>query len=144
VNHKRSRKRGGQSGNHNALKHGFYSSRLNPLRATVGASPASPGVAPVNAEVPNVQDIDNEISLIRTLISRHLELRQAHPAASPEESLTDLRVISFSVARLTSLVRLRANSPADSLAKSAQIGKNDDWLRDIMEEFPHDPNAPIQ
>ena len=125
----KNRKRGAQIGNMNALKHGLYSQKLSAL------NPAALD------EVSN-GNVVTEIHMIRTMLARHLQMRQAHPPKSPEETLTDLRVISFAVARLASLIRLARHLPPEDLPDS------DDWmdnlLRDSLTEFPFDPNAPIQ
>jgi hypothetical protein len=135
--HNAPRRRGAQTHNYNAFKHGLYSKRFSPLSAEALA----------NLDISNVEE---EIQVIRIMIARHLEMRVNNPPSSAEESLTDLRVISFAVARLASLMRLRKNLPEE-------LPESDDWMDDLLgdaladespgrcfREFPNDPNTPIQ
>jgi|SRR3990172_11396033 len=124
------RKRGAQPGNTNAIKHGFYSSRIHPL---AWDDPPTSQQSP-DLENRAWQDIDHEISLIRTMLSRHLQLRQEHPAESPVESLQDMRVISFSISRLASLVRLRSHHPAGDLAALLRARQNKEWLTKYLSD----------
>jgi hypothetical protein len=121
--HNPRRKRGAQFRNANAYKHGLYSQRLKAL--------SSQGLTDMNDG-----NVEEEIQLVRLMIARHLEMRVKHPASSAEESLTDLRVISFATARLASLVRLARNMPAE-------LPDSDDWMEDLLDdslaEFPNDP-----
>src|SRR5665648_13935 len=97
---KNKRSRGGQACNHNAFKHGLYSSRISPLSRETLA----------NIDTGNIEE---EIHIIRVMLSRHLKMRASQPPTSPEETLTDLRVISFAIARIASLLRLRKNMPSE-------------------------------
>ena len=131
------RKLGAQFRNTNAYKHGFYSKRLNSFTEKT--------LADLNND-----NVEEEIQLVRTMIARHLEMRATHPSSSAEESLTDLRVISFAVARVASLMRLSRNLPAD-------LPDSDDWMDDLLGDsqsdespgrssrgFPNDPNDLLQ
>ena len=122
------RKRGAQTNNTNALKHGFYSKRLNTL--------TEKALSQINTG-----NVEEEINLVRTMIARHLAMRGKNPASSAEESLTDLRVISFAVARVASLMRLSKNLPADNLDSQDWM---DDLLGNALQEFPNDPNDLLQ
>ena len=113
-NHKSRRKRGAQFRNPNAYKHGFYSKRLKSLSQKT------------LAEL-NEGNVEEEIQLVRTMIARHLEMRTTHPTSSAEESLTDLRVISFAVARVASLMRLSKNLPVE-------LPDSDDWMDDLLND----------
>jgi len=106
------RKRGAQSNNVNAVKHGLYSKRFQRISGT---------------PIIDLQDVDveAELQLLRVMISRHLAVRAEAPPLSPQESLTDLRVISFAIARLASLLRLQKNMPAD-----AEVTES--WLHDLL------------
>jgi len=112
VNKNIPRKRGAQFRNTNAYKHGYYSKRLNSFTEKTLADL-------------NNGNVEEEIHLVRTMIARHLEMRAANPSSSAEESLTDLRVISFAVARVASLMRLSRNLPAD-------LPDSDDWMEDLL------------
>lgn len=122
------RKRGAQVRNYNAFKHGLYSKRFKPLTTKALADL-------------NIGNVEEEIQVIRIMIARHLEMRVNNPPSSAEESLTDLRVISFAVARLASLMRLHKNLPAE-------LPDEEDWmdnlLGDALAEFPNDPTDLIQ
>lgn len=121
--HNSRRKRGAQVRNLNAYKHGLYSKRLNALSLQ--------SLAEVKEG-----SVEEEIQLIRLMIARHMEVRTRQPASSAEESLTDLRVISFAAARLASLIRLSKNLPYE-------LSDSDDWMEDLLNdslgEFPHEP-----
>jgi len=116
------RKRGAQFRNTNAYKHGFYSKKLNTYTQKT--------LTDLNND-----NVEEEIHLVRTMIARHLKMRASNPPSSAEESLTDLRVISFAVARVASLMRLSKNLPAD-------LPDSDDWMDDLLGnslmEFPDD------
>ena len=112
------RKRGAQTNNTNAIKHGLYSKRLQRLS----------GTPIVDLQAP---DVEAELQLLRVMISRHLAVRAETPPLTPQETLTDLRVISFAIARLASLLRLQKNMPAD-----AEVTES--WLQDLLKKFPGD------
>ena len=115
------KKRGAQPHNYNAFKHGLYSRNQNPINLEALSEISSENIA-------------QEIQVIRVMLSRHLEMRQSHPSTSHEETLSDLRVISFAAARVASLMRLYKNLPAEAM-------DTQDWMDDLMNEsFPHDPN----
>ncbi len=85
------RKRGAQPGNRNAVKHGFYSTRLRPVEA---------------ADLDNVKtaDLAGEIDLIRIHLRRLLEDAASSPVDIPER-IEILRVICLASSSLTRLVR---------------------------------------
>jgi hypothetical protein len=135
--HNAPRKRGAQFRNYNAFKHGLYSKRFKTL--------TTEALADLNND-----NVEEEIQVVRIMIARHLEMRLTNPPSSAEESLTDLRVISFAVARLASLMRLHKNLPAE-------IPDEQDWMDDLLSdaladespgrcfrEFPNDPTDLIQ
>jgi hypothetical protein len=121
--HSPRRKRGAQFRNFNAYKHGLYSKRLANL-------------SPQALSELNEGNVEEEIQVIRLMIARHLKMRVTQPAASAEESLTDLRVISFATSRLASLIRLAKNLPVE-------LPDSDDWMEDLLDdsldEFPNEP-----
>ena len=86
------RKPGGQPGNTNALKHGFYTKYFS-LTERRGLQ-AAEGVI-----------LRDEIDLLRVLIRRFSEQIQASQAVSLYESAQFLAVISEAMSRLASLLR---------------------------------------
>jgi len=125
-------KRGGQPHNTNALKHGIYSQRLAAL-------------APAELTGFSTDHTTDEIQVIRVMIARHLKMRKEHPPQSSEETLTDLRVISFAVGRLASLMRLQRNLPAED-----NIPYSENWLEELLNDldsdhdYPHDSTDLLQ
>lgn len=111
------RSRGGQRGNTNALKHGFYSSRF---------SPAQLGAVARMSEM----DVGPEIDLITVFIGRFLDSQAKHPPTSREQRLEDLRAITLAAKEKGRLVRQKLNlskleSAASDLA-SWLAGLDDD------------------
>jgi hypothetical protein len=86
------RSAGGQPGNTNALKHGFYSKNFS-LAERRGLQ-AAEGLVLVD-----------EISLLRVLIRRFAEQIQANQGVSINESAQHLSVASEAMSRLASLLR---------------------------------------
>ena len=86
------RKRGGQPGNTNALKHGFYTKNFS-LAERRGLQ-ATEGVV-----------LGDEIGLLRVLIRRFAEQIQASQGVALNESAQHLAVISEAMLRLASLLR---------------------------------------
>jgi hypothetical protein len=126
------KKRGGQVGNLNALKHGHYAKPSHPARAC----PPLPDHPQTLAEFSEL-DIDPEARMIRIMLARHIEMRKIHPPSTPEETLTDLRVTSFAVARLASLLRLRRNFLAEK-----DIIYSENWLEELLSEIDSDRITP--
>jgi hypothetical protein len=86
------KKPGGQPGNTNALKHGFYSKHFS-LAERRGLQ-AAEGLV-----------LGDEIGLLRVLIRRFVEQIQANQGVSLNESVQHLAVISEAMSRLASLLR---------------------------------------
>jgi hypothetical protein len=86
------RKSGGQPGNTNAIKHGFYSKNFS-LAERRGLQ-AAEGLVLVD-----------EISLLRVLIRRFAEQIQANQGVSINESAQYLSVASEAMSRLANLLR---------------------------------------
>ena len=86
------KKPGGQPGNTNALKHGFYSKNFS-LAERRGLQ-AAEGLV-----------LGDEIGLLRVLIRRFVEQIQANQGVSLNESVQHLAVISEAMSRLASLLR---------------------------------------
>lgn len=89
------RRRGAPKGNHNARKHGFYSTLLSPSEKDLaeGASPAGKG------------RLQGDINLFKVLIDRaSARLLTSEKELPFAEALSTLHVVSVAVARLNSLV----------------------------------------
>ena len=86
------RKRGGQPGNTNAFKHGFYSKNFS--LAERRSLQAANGIV-----------LGDEIALLRVLIRRFAEQIQASQDVAPSESAHHLAVVSEAMLRLASLLR---------------------------------------
>ena len=86
------RKRGGQPGNTNAIKHGFYAKNFS--LAERRSLQATNGVV-----------LGDEIALLRVLIRRFAEQIQASQGLSLTESAQHLAVISEAMLRLGNLLR---------------------------------------
>lgn len=89
------RKRGGQVGNRNAVKHGFYSEQFKEAERLI------------LSQVENI-DLSSEIELLRVEIRRYLEAEtQALNKIDYEARLMSLRTVSLAVASLTRMVRMQ-------------------------------------
>lgn len=98
------RKRGGQPGNTNALRHGFYSRRFTKIEL---------------ADLDNLPDGDqlaDEISLFKVLIRRMFEQADTVSPDDYEAWLKALNMIGLAMTRLAGVVR------AQSLRDKAQAG----------------------
>jgi hypothetical protein len=89
---KGSRKRGGQPGNTNAFKHGFYTKNFSPAERK--------GLQAIQGVV-----LGDEIALLRVLIRRFAEQIQASQGLALFESAQHLAVVSEAMLRLASLLR---------------------------------------
>ena len=86
------RKRGGQPGNTNAFKHGFYTKNFSLAERR--------GLQAANGVV-----LGDEIALLRVLIRRFAEQIQSSQGVPPSESAQHLAVVSEAMLRLASLLR---------------------------------------
>ena len=86
------RKRGGQPGNTNAFKHGFYTKNFSPAERR-------------GVEAAKVVVLGDEIALLRVLIRRFADQLQASHGLALTESAQHLAVISEAMLRLASLLR---------------------------------------
>jgi len=118
------RKRGAQLGNTNALKHGIYALHLNSL-------------TPADLTGFSTDHTADEIQVIRVMIARHLQMRKDHPPETSAETLTDLRVISFAIGRLASLMRLQRNLPAEE-----SLAYSENWLEELLHDLDSEKNPP--
>ena len=104
------KKRGGQPGNTNAIKHGFYAKNFS-LAERRGLQ-VTKGVV-----------LGDEIALLRVLIRRFAEQIQASQGVALMESAQLLAVISEAMLRLASLLRtdhMLGGAQCDTLFKSLQ------------------------
>ena len=103
------RKRGGQPGNHNALKHGYYARHFRPSE-----------IEDLEQLTPGLQD---EINMIRIFIRR--VIAGTDPDATLAENLEVMRHLSFATLTLTRLVRTHllypVKSPQDELHEQVNI-----------------------
>jgi hypothetical protein len=118
------RKRGAQIGNTNALKHGIYAQHLN-------------SIPPADLSSFSNNKTSEEIQVIRVMISRHLQMRKKNPSCSPEETLTDLRVVSFAIGRLASLMRLQRNLPDED-----NVAYSENWMEELLKDIDSERDLP--
>jgi len=86
------RKRGGQPGNLNALKHGFYSKQFRTAEKTDLEEVAKPG-------------LENEIDMLRVVTRRLFE--EAGECKDSQELATIVNTLSAATARLGNLLRIQ-------------------------------------
>jgi hypothetical protein len=111
VEEPKRKKRGGQPGNTNAIKHGFYSKNFS-LAERRG----------LQVRISVV--LGDEIALLRVLIRRFAEQIQASQDLSLTESAQHLAVISEAMLRLGNLLRtdhMLGGSQSDTLFKSLHV-----------------------
>ncbi len=112
------RKRGGQPGNSNALKHGFYSRRFCDLeRRDLDASLDD--------------DLRSEAAMLRVQIRRVFDL--AADVDDVEQASSLLRILALSVGRLAGLLRVQALyglSAADDYGRTLN-----EALTELMDEL---------
>jgi hypothetical protein len=118
------RKRGGQPGNTNAFKHGFYTKNFS-LAERRGLQ-ASEGIV-----------LGDEIALLRVLIRRFAEEILSSQGAAPIETAQHLAVVSEAMLRLASLLR------TDHMLGGAQSSTFIKQLSLVLEEIT-DENALIE
>ena len=92
TTHPDRKKRGGQPGNTNALKHGFYAKNFSLAERR--------GLQAVEGVI-----LGDEIGLLRVLIRRFAEQMQASQGVALNESAVHLAVVSEAMLRLASLLR---------------------------------------
>ena len=117
------KKRGGQPGNTNALKHGFYTKQFSITERR--------GLQEIEGVV-----LSDEIGLLRVLIRRFAEQIKGSQGVSLNESAQHLAVISEAMLRLASLLRtdkLLGGSEYDSLG--AALSRS---MAAVLEEMRED------
>jgi hypothetical protein len=105
------RKRGGQPGNTNALKHGFYTNNFSLAKRR-------------GLEATKTIVLADEIALLRVLIRRFSEKMLASEGVSLNESAQHLAVVSEAMLRLASLLRtnhMLGGSESDTLAEELNL-----------------------
>jgi hypothetical protein len=116
------KRRGGQPGNTNAFKHGFYTKNFS-LAERRGLE-ATEGVV-----------LGDEIGLLRVLIRRFAEQIKGSQGVSLNETCQHLSVISEAMVRLASLLRtdrMLGGSECDTLAMHLENSMNS-----VLEELRH-------
>ena len=113
------KKRGGQPGNTNAFKHGFYTNNFS-LAERKGLQ-ATKGLV-----------LGDEIALLRVLIRRFADQILASQGAAPIETAMQLNVISEAMLRLASL--LRTDHMLGGAASSTFIKQLNLVLAELSEE----------
>ncbi|MDR3577853.1 MAG: hypothetical protein P4L50_28655 [Anaerolineaceae bacterium] len=120
------RRRGGQRGNHNALKHGFYAHQFNPADLK-------------DLEKCEFSGLADEIALLRVQIRRLVALSEQDQTLA--EAAFTLRVLSLAALAVNRLVRTQH-------AIGAQGSGMGDLLSEALHEMgmvpggPYDTNAP--
>ncbi len=101
------RREGGQPGNANALKHGFYSAHFLPFEKKV------------LAEIP-VTELEAEIEALRVILQRFLDLEKKSVPEDFESQRSSLLTACFAASRIASLVRIQSRSKG-YLLESSQV-----------------------
>jgi hypothetical protein len=104
------RRSGGQHGNWNALKHGYYSKRFSPLELKDLDTVLTEGLA-------------DEIALLRVIIRRVFDFANDHDSQTLETWSGSLNTLGAACTRLASLLRtnqmLGGGGPEEALKKLA-------------------------
>ncbi len=94
------RKKGGQPGNKNAQKHGFYSKNFKPMEAE-------------DLDFESPESLRNEAAMMRVMIRRVVELASGPESGTNlEEAITALNALGSASVRLASLLRAEKNLAA--------------------------------
>jgi hypothetical protein len=116
---------GAPKGNHNALKHGFYSTRFS-----ASGQPPSRALASGPSDEPNTLDLSDEITLLRLSIARVVNL------TPPEETLDSaretLRLLCLASTAISRLVR------AQYLIHGQEGETISEYIGRIAEEVRHE------
>lgn len=91
------RREGGQPGNANALKHGFYSAHFQPFENKA------------LGEIP-VTELEAEINAMRVVLQRFLDLEKKAAPEDFESQRLSLLAACFAASRIGSLVRIQSRS----------------------------------
>jgi hypothetical protein len=124
-----SRKRGGQPGNRNAYKHGFYARyfTLSENRAL--------------SDIP-LTDVTNQIGLLRVQVDRFMQVYTASlDKLDYEERLVGLRALTLAVGRIASLERIHASAGKNRDSYNAFI-QTLEAIPDELLNLPDQPELP--
>ena len=112
------KKRGGQPGNRNAFKHGFYSKYFNAFESKA------------LSEIP-LTDMIGEIGLMRVNVDRFMEVYTTSLAnLDYEERLAGLRAITLAVGRIVGLERILST-------KGKNIQQYEQFMK-MLQDIPED------
>jgi hypothetical protein len=109
------RKRGGQPGNQNAFKHGYYSRLFKHREGDIFSALS-------------VEDIQDEIELARINNRRILEAMSSDPDITYDQVLAGVRAISMGTALIASLNRAAVGASLESFEEDG----TDSWLYDLF------------
>jgi hypothetical protein len=115
---KAKRQRGGQPGNLNALKHGFYSKTFKKIETE-------------DLESMGGEGLEDEIEMMRIITRRFLELAQK--AKTMKETATVLNTLGMASVRLASLLRVQNLLKGDMKAKV--MDDLEEALREVAKEL---------
>jgi hypothetical protein len=118
---KTKKKRGGQSGNNNALKHGFYS-RLYKEREKKILTQLPPTA------------LQGEIDLARVNNRHVLEALINTPGLTFEQKISAARVISFGNANIASLTRTQFQTARFT----SDASETEEWFKKLLAALPPD------
>jgi hypothetical protein len=111
------RSTGGQPGNSNAYKHGFYSARLHPEEKQ-------------ELEENLSGNLQADIDLLTVAIDDYLKKTAGDQPRTWDQLLVQLRAVTLAAAAKATLIRGRS-----SMAKKiAEITDTEAWLADLVEE----------
>jgi hypothetical protein len=114
------RKRGGQTGNTNALKHGFYARHFKPLESA-------------DLETAMLDGLQNEVAMLRVMIRRVVNLASSGEAASDfETAIVALNTLGAASTRLAGLLRMERMITGDNTQVSGVLSKA---LDDVLSEL---------
>ncbi len=122
------KKRGGQPGNRNAWKHGFYSKYFSPfdIRAL--------------SDIP-VTAMTGELGVLRLSVDRFMEAYTASlKDLDYEERLAALRFITLAVGRIAALERLQSSAVKNLAQYDEFMQMFHDIPAEILEEMDRDPD----
>ena len=117
---------GGQPGNFNALKHGFYSARFSDLENSDLSEKLSSGLV-------------DEISLLRVLLRRFFHALDDKEELTLDQYNSHISAFAFILSKLAQLLRVDnyLSGASDNTLLTAIDGAIDDFT-DILKEVVHD------
>jgi hypothetical protein len=118
------RRRGGQPGNANAYKHGFYSSRL--LSASLQA-----------AEKHRSADLQTDIDMVTISIDNFLRSAADGKQRTWEQNLVQLRAVALAAAAKASLLRIQSNMER----KLVDVTGTGSWISSLLDGQAQEPGS---